>query len=186
MATAMRVFVAVELPDDVKRHIGQSVESLGSTPGLSVVKPHRMHVTLAFLGDVTQQTVANVTTRLGRAANRTAPFELTTDQIGRFGSRVLYLSLTGDTDQLRRLSDRTVAAAARAGIDMGADKFRPHITLARARSKLDVRELVAATESPKPRPWNVTSFTLIRSHLGADPRYESLAVFPLPTTTLHA
>jgi 2'-5' RNA ligase len=84
------------------------------------------------------------------------------------------------------LSARTVAAAARAGIDIDADKFRPHITLARARSKHDLPELVAALESPQPRAWNVTSFTLIRSHLGADPRYEPLAVFPLSTTTLHA
>jgi 2'-5' RNA ligase len=186
MANLMRAFVAVEIPNEVRRHLSAGLEPLESVSGLSVVKPQRMHVTLAFLGDVTQQTIDDVRNRLARTAGRTRPFSLETGQLRRFGNRVLYLSLSGDTDHLKRLATAVAAAARRAGAQMSDEVFRPHITIARARTRLDLRGLASSIAPPEPRSWDVTSCTLVRSHLGPDPRYEPVPAFPFAATTLHA
>nr|BFE84020.1 hypothetical protein GCM10020093_066210 [Planobispora longispora] len=58
-------------------------------------------------------------------------------------------------------------------------RFRPHLTLARSREEADVRALVEAFGAFAGSPWEAGAVHLVRSHLGAQVRYEPVAEWPL-------
>ena len=75
-------------------------------------------------------------------------------------------------------------AARRAGAEVPARRFVPHVTLARLKGRQEdaapLAEWLGARGSVSLPPARITSFTLFASHLGPDgPDYEALADYPL-------
>lgn len=176
----MRVFVAVDLPTPVRDAMVDAVAPVRAAwPSLGWVAPARWHLTLTFCGEVDDAIVDALVPRLQRAAARTEPFDLTLDGLGRFGHRVLHASVGGELSALRRLAERTAAASRRAGVDVREERYRPHVTLARARQRVDLREVVALLPSVEGPGWTVPEIVLVHSVIGPDPRHETVARLPL-------
>ena len=75
-----------------------------------------------------------------------------------------------------------MAAAARGAGVAPPDAYRgftPHLTLARCRAPVDVREIVARLDRYQGPGWTVEEIYLIRSTLGGRPRYETLETWKL-------
>jgi RNA 2',3'-cyclic 3'-phosphodiesterase len=179
----LRLFVAVTPPPAVLDELRRAVEPMRSAhAGLRWARPETWHVTLAFLGEVAEDRLEDLTTRLARAAARHPRPTLTLGPAGRFGGRVLWVRVGGDRERLRRLAGSVSAAARRAGIEQEERKFHAHLTLARSRSRdhVDLRPLVAALAGYSGTPWPAEEVQLIRSHLGAEARYSQVASWPLP------
>ncbi|PZT69235.1 hypothetical protein DN402_19580 [Streptomyces sp. SW4] len=87
--------------------------------------------------------------RLERAAGRTPPFPLALRGGGQFGhGRALWAGAAGDVATLRLLAGRAEAAARKAGVETGEHRrYRPHLTLARGRGPVDVREHLRALDA---------------------------------------
>jgi 2'-5' RNA ligase len=191
----MGVFVAVLLPDAARSALETMLTTIRtkaadlsgedrSWANLSWERPERWHVTLSFLGEVNEQLVDALRPRLERAASRTDALELGAAGLRRFGDRVLYAKVAGDRADLRRLSDRTTAAARRAGAAVDEGRFRPHITLARSRRGVALRPLVEAGREVSLAHWHLThwradEFCLVQSVLSGDRRYEVLDSFAM-------
>ena len=176
----MRVFVAVELPSPVRDALVDAVAPVRAAwPSLGWVAPERWHLTLTFCGDVDAAQVDDLVPRLQRAAGRTEAFDLTLGGLGRFGHRVLHASVDGDLAALRRLAERTTAASRRVGVDVPRERYRPHVTLARARQRVDLREVVAMLPSVEAPTWTVPDIVLVHSIIGPDPHHETVARLPL-------
>ncbi|WP_432057315.1 RNA 2',3'-cyclic phosphodiesterase [Streptomyces sp. bgisy022] len=182
----MRLFAAVLPPEDVARSLADEVERLRALPGADALRwtgRPGWHVTLAFYGEVDDDLVPALDTRLGRAAARTGPFELALHGGGRFGrGRALWAGVDGDLPALRLLAERSSAAARKAGVAMDDHRpYRPHLTLARSRTDHDVRPQLDALDGYRSRGWTVTELVLVRSSLptsgvpGEQPRYEAVA-----------
>jgi 2'-5' RNA ligase len=147
--------------------------------------PERWHVTLAFLGEVSEDKLPGLLPRLGRAARRHPPFGLNLAAAGAFPSparaNVLWAGLSGDRKALGRLAMSVSAGARRAGApppDEGR-RYRPHVTLARCRVPADVRAIVAELSGYQGPAWTASEIHLIRSTLGGDTRYETLGTWEL-------
>jgi len=154
-------------------------------PGLRWTRRETWHVTLAFYGEVDDAAVARLLPRLERAAGRHPRRDLTFAGAGAFpkarSARTLWAGVHAD---LRRLADSCLAAARREGLDTGSHlRFHPHLTVARARTPLDLRPVVEALEPYEGTPWDADRIHLVRSHLGAEVRYETLHSWPLRTAT---
>jgi 2'-5' RNA ligase len=176
----VRAFVALDLPEAARGVVEETVSRLRREgDGLSWVPPERWHVTLTFLGKVDDLTLSRLSSRLDRAARRTPPFELRLEGGGRFGHRVLWARVFDAQDRLKRLAERTTAAARREGLDVGDTSRRPHVTLARARRPADLRPLVMALGELSTPVGRVDEVLLVRSILGPLPRYETLGRFQL-------
>lgn len=180
----MRLFVALTPPPDAVAELCIVTEALrAEQPALRWALPEQWHLTLAFLGEVGEGRTPDLTERLGRLAGRHAPLVLSLGGGGRFGNRVLWTRVWGDTDRLRRLAASVQAAARRARVPVEARSYRPHLTLARARGDVDLRPAVAALTGFEGRPWIVDELHLVRSDLGAGPdgtaRHEVQASWPL-------
>ncbi|GAA2836033.1 RNA 2',3'-cyclic phosphodiesterase [Nonomuraea rubra] len=179
----MRLFAALVPPDDVLDEIARAIAPhVGQVPGLRWPDRETWHITLGFFGEVPEQVLPELEVRLARAVRRYPVLNLAFDGFGAFSSvrraRVLWVGVTGDS--MTRLADSVKAGARRAGAAQTDEKrFHPHLTLARAKAETDLRELVESLSGFSGSPWRAERVRLVRSHTGAQVRYESLAEWAL-------
>jgi 2'-5' RNA ligase len=169
---ALRLFVAVELPDDVRRALDDAVESLkraGVDEGLRWVRPEGIHVTLKFLGATPREKVDAIIAGLRDAVSGVAPFELRPEGLGTFHGgrnphftrqyrrerypsnvRVLWVGVEGDTALLAELAARVEAAISPLGFPTEKRPFAAHLTLARVRDEAskETRERLSSALAP--------------------------------------
>ena len=143
----MRTFIAIELPPDVIALI-QTVQHQLKSHKLDVkwVKPQNIHLTLRFLGDITAETVASVEKAMAGAVKDIPPFLLTPKGLGAFPGfnrpRVLWMGLDGDLDVLNNLYQRLEEQLEALGFEKEKRPYSGHLTLGRAKGKLDPIKMV--------------------------------------------
>jgi 2'-5' RNA ligase len=143
------------------------------------------HLTLAFLGEVSEEGLTRLVPWLESAAGRQRPFTLSVAGAGAFSNparaNVLWSGMSGDDGALADLAATVATAARRAGITPpDANRgFTPHLTLARCRAPVDVREIVARLDGYRGPGWTVEEIYLIRSRLDRQPRYATLKAWKL-------
>ncbi|MGW6508359.1 RNA 2',3'-cyclic phosphodiesterase [Streptomyces niveus] len=185
----MRLFAAVLPSDRAADELAVAVEQrLRGLPGAEELRwtgREGWHFTLAFMGEVDEELVPELTERLERAAHRTEAFPLRLHGGGHFGGRALWAGAAGGIAELRRLAERADAAARRTGVPMEEHRaYRPHLTLARTRTDTDLTPYVAALDGFEGSPWEVGELALVRSMLpvsgvpGEQPRYETVLRCP--------
>ncbi|WP_128375023.1 RNA 2',3'-cyclic phosphodiesterase [Streptomyces cavernae] len=186
----MRLFAALLPPPDISADLASAVGELRKLPGAEALtwtgRPG-WHFTLAFYGEVAEETVPELSERLARAARRTEVFPLLVQGGGAFGQgHALWVGANGEVESMRLLADRAEAAGRRAGLTMQEHRrYRPHLTLARGRGSVDLGPYVAALDSFASRTWEVAELVLVRSHLprsgiaGEQPRYEPVGTWAL-------
>ena len=143
------------------------------------------HLTLAFLGEVGEESLPGLVPWLERAAGRNRAFTLSVAGGGAFPNparaNVLWSGMSGDIPALAELA-ATMAAAARGAGVVPPDAYRgftPHLTLARCRAPVDVREIVSRLDPYQGPAWTVEEICLIRSTLNGRPRYRMLETWKL-------
>ncbi|MET8182864.1 RNA 2',3'-cyclic phosphodiesterase [Streptomyces sp. NPDC005336] len=185
----MRLFAAVLPPDAAIAELAARVESLRALPGANALRWTERagwHFTLAFYGEVAEELLPGLHTRLARAAHRHDPHELRFAGGGRFSDRVVWVGVDGDSATLRGLADSAAAGARRAGVPMDQHRpYHPHLTIARNRSTTSLAPYVEGLTDFQGRTWTVRELSLVRSHppapgvAGRQPRYEVVAAWPL-------
>ncbi|MFD4480133.1 RNA 2',3'-cyclic phosphodiesterase [Streptomyces sp. NPDC058471] len=185
----MRLFAAVLPPPAAADELAEAADKLKALPGAEALRWTRReswHFTLAFLAEVEDGTVPELSERLSRAAGRTAPFPLALHGGGHFGDRALWAGARGDVDALRLLAGRADAAARGSGITMEEHRhYRPHLTLARGHGEPSLRAYADGLAEFGGAEWTVAELTLVRSNLpvsgvpGERPRYEVVGRWPL-------
>jgi 2'-5' RNA ligase len=183
----MRLFVAVVPPAAVLAALAAAVEPLRTAaPDLRWASASSWHLTLAFLGEVDERILPELSRRLERAARRHPPQVLSIAGGGAFPAasraRVLWAGIRADTRALRSLAGSVAAGARRAGAPPPDEsrKYSPHLTLARCRQPADVSALTAALAGFTSAAWTADSVRLIRSYPGSGPpRYDDVGAWPL-------
>lgn len=191
MAERWRLFVAVPLPDDLRRDLAATVagwrneESDPSAPDLRWTDAAGWHLTLAFLGPTPPATVASLTESLRSAVVEHACFDLSTGELGAFPrpayARVIWYGVRDDgrLASLARSVRRALAVEE-------SSAFRAHVTLARIPNAASATGWLATHRAPRGM-LPVDRVVLMRSHLGRGPaRYEELAAMPLPVAPSEA
>jgi RNA 2',3'-cyclic 3'-phosphodiesterase len=179
----MRTFIAVEIEPDVRQTLGRLLETLkGRFPDVRWSKPHTIHVTLRFLGDVDDRLIPEVARAAREAARQVPPFELALGAPAGFGGRsprVLLLDVAGQIDVLGRLQTALEEELDRRGFGREGRAFKPHLTLGRA-GRSHVPESWRDLASPPPAAWGVEELVVFSSTLTPQgPLYTALARCPL-------
>jgi 2'-5' RNA ligase len=188
------MFAAIVPPDHVVEDLADFLaprQEAGS--GFRWTAPEQWHVTLAFMGSVVDRNLDDLVERLGRAAARRTPLDLTVAAGGAFPNparaKVLFAGVdaNGREGDLRHLAVGARAAATKAGADAAGGRFHPHVTLARIGRPEEVTRWLRVLETYRGPTWRATEVTLIQSHLGEGPRrrprYEVAGAFPLGRET---
>lgn len=146
-----RIFVAVDISEEARLEAARYIESLRRRfPNLRVGwdKPEKLHLTLKFLGETSDEQLAGLTKAVERAARETANFKLRIDGTGVFPSRrkarVLWLGVTDGRENLRKLNEALERECERAGFACETRDFKAHLTIARLREPEKSRNLVEA------------------------------------------
>lgn len=189
-ALAERLFLAIELSDEVRAALGALREEYPELRrDLRWVAPEGMHLTLRFLGDATPTQREALIGALG-ALPDPGPVRLSCVGIGIFGNpsrlRVLWSGLTGDLESLAAVQRAVEGLCVGLGWPPEDRAFKPHVTLARPRGTGAVRDREALrrlleeyADSPFGE-WEAREVVLFRSELGpGGARYTALARRPL-------
>jgi 2'-5' RNA ligase len=141
----MRLFVAVLPPVTALQGLADAVAPVRGLPGADRLRwttAEGWHLTLAFLGQVPAERLPELETGLAAVAEVHPVHRLRIAGAGRFGDRVLWAGVEGQTWALRRLAEAVAEATDEATGDTDAFAFHPHLTLARAGSHRGQRRAV--------------------------------------------
>ena len=132
----MRLFIAIELPNEIKQGIAKVQEDLKKTgANAGWTRPEGMHLTLKFLGEVPEVKVPEIMQTLDDAAKGTGKLSLSIEGAGAFphtkNPRVIWIGVGGDVKELGVLQAGIEEAMEKIGFEREARKFSPHLTLAR-------------------------------------------------------
>lgn len=169
----MRLFVAVNLPGPVRTGLHRSAAPLREA-GMPVrwVDASLYHVTLKFIGEVSDGQRGALAEVVRRTARNYRPFEVSVGGVGAFPSlrrpRVIWAGVEA-TPELRAIKHDLEEAYVGLGIERETRAFHPHVTLGRARddaSAGDLRPLEGlADEVGFEGSVRVESLDLMRSRL---------------------
>jgi 2'-5' RNA ligase len=186
-----RLFVALDLPDDVRAGIVDWQRTALSDPALRVVRPEALHMTLIFLGYQAEEDGKTIAKRAFDVDAQAPAVELLTDPVGvPRGKRPRLIALGANSDETVALQEQVEERLAGAGFYKPEKRpFWPHLTVARVKPEAPKSRQPALLRSP-PHPlpehmfrfFRPTRLVLFKSHLrrtGAE--YESLAELELPT-----
>jgi RNA 2',3'-cyclic 3'-phosphodiesterase len=156
-----RLFFAAFPDRSLRQRIESKALELEALEQAHPVRPENYHMTLAFIGEVSNQRAAAV--RAAGSAVRAAAFEVRFDAIEHWPkAEVLVASASDAPAALLRLHRTLREVRGRLGLPDDPRPFRPHITLVRKVAQAPV--LKAMSEFS----WSVRSFRLVRSSRSAE------------------
>lgn len=174
------MFVALVPPADALDHLAEFVAPRREArtgpewSGLRWTGPEQWHLTLAFMPEVPQRCLDDLSDRLERAAVRRTPFAVTLTGGGAFPNparaKVLFAGVGSDGDELERLAVGVRAAATKAGAGAEGGRFHPHVTLARLGRPIEATRWLRVLDAYRGVAWRAEEVTLFASHLGEGPR----------------
>lgn len=180
----MRTFIAVEIPKDIQKAIGDYVDSImGSFKDIKWVSPGNLHLTIKFLGEVKESDLKNLNDCVEKAASDFSPFIMALSNIGFFPSskntKVIWIGADGGADNLLDLFQELENFLENLGFDREARAFSPHLTIGRVKKKKKHNYPVNINpeELPEFEPvkFYVKSIAIIKSTLTPQgPIYEKL------------
>lgn len=179
----MRSFVAVDIGDKERKGVAELQRGLKhKAEGVRWVRPDRMHLTLAFLGEVSEEFIESAKPKLAEAARGCAAFDARLGGLGAFSSprkaRVVWVGTSEGRDKLCLLQKRVVASLKQVGFKPEQRPFSPHLTLGRLRVPGDVTQVCG--QEYRGRGFLVDRVILYKSVLRPEgPEYFRLAEFEL-------
>lgn len=186
-----RLFVAVDLPQDVRAGLVSWQQTALADPALRVVAPEALHITLVFLGYQAEKDVKAIAKAAFDKDVQAPAVELVAEPVGiPRGKRPRLIALGANSDDTVTLQRRVEERLVEGGFHEPEKRaFWPHVTVARVRPEAPrSRKPALVTTQPHPLPEHMfrffrpTRLVLFKSHLrrtGAE--YEAMAELELPT-----
>jgi len=177
----VKLFAAIFLPEKIA---GDVVREQKGVSGARWVSAEKLHITLAFFGDVDADHAELLDHEIGTL--RMGSFALNLEGGGHFGKTEPHSIWAGVSppDALTRLNQHCRHAARRAEIQMEARKYSPHVTMAYMKPRAPLDRIISFEQRLadwSTRPFLVDQFSLVSSHAKKQgPNlYREEAVFPL-------
>lgn len=185
-----RTFIAFEL-DGPQQHFLAHIIEQGKHlfPALRWVDPAGIHLTLAFLGELSESQLEKARTAAHSAAATGAPFTYHLSGLGTFGPahqpRVLWMGVSEPSGALHEVQRALARALEQQGFAGEQRPFSPHLTLARIKDPLTSEQLqvfqrLLSRHQFSSLVHHVTHISVMKSELArAGARYTCLQASPL-------
>ena len=184
----MRLFVAINLPDELRAALVDATAALRhAAPSVRWTPRERLHITVKFLGEQPQESVDALAATLTEVAGRHRPMDLALAAIGAFPNfrraRVVWIGVE-PSPRLELLYHDVEIACERLGYEIEGRVFRPHVTIGRVRpgtAPLELRALgeeAAGVELAEPA-WVESIDLMVSEATARGARYRVLHAAPL-------
>jgi len=180
----MRAFIAVELPEGVRQALGQMQRELAvARADVKWVEQENLHVTMRFLGEITEEQRQAVERLLTRIAAHTPPIQVRLSELGAFPSvaspRIIWVGIEMGHEVLAAIASELAEGLVSLEIPPEERPFTAHVTLGRVRSPKNQGQLTTQLRElnwKSPQPFCAEGLTLFQSTLSASgPIYTALA-----------
>ena len=180
----MRLFVAIDIPAEIKDALRCFVDRLRPTAKIGWSPVDNLHITTKFIGEWPETRLDEMKRALMALPAKEA-IDITVKGLGWFPNarrpRVFWAGIEGG-EPLRALAHATEHAVAGLGVPSEERDYSPHLTLARIREAVPLDRLHQTIESfPAGCGFNFGSFSATQFflYLSAGGKYTQLAGFPL-------
>ncbi len=168
-----RLFFALWPSEQVRRSIADVALPVSSQLEGRVIQPRNLHITLHFIGQVTEETKRCMHTAAQSVSGK--PFDVKLDHFGYFKrAKILWIGPKQLPDDLVRLQQSLGEALSFCGYETEERKYNPHISLMRkcARPESVPHELAIA--------WTINEFVLVESiQTESGVNYQVIERYPL-------
>lgn len=181
------IFAAVPIPSHVKRTIGELSEVLKEKlPFKQWVHQEDLHLTLAFLGQTSQNQLINLKESFHMNIHDLPSFSLTVSRAGFFGKlgqpRIFWLGVEKEAG-LFTLQRTVHGLCQKAGFPVETRPYSPHITIAKRWGDADA-SINSVFDENMINPvagltFEVRSIVLYETHLDKVPKYNVIEEFNL-------
>jgi len=183
----MRAFIAIDLDPGIKARLDSFIGR--TTPlsrGVKWVTLDSMHLTLKFLGEISEDQASRLKEGLGTLAARSKPIIMTCRGLGSFppGSpnpRVLWAGVHAGPD-LALLAEAIESLGEEMGFPREVRPFHPHLTLGRVKSPDGLRAVLEEFDRAREEAFGEMSagrLTFFQSRLSpSGAKYNILGEFP--------
>ncbi|OIO35644.1 MAG: 2'-5' RNA ligase [Candidatus Omnitrophica bacterium CG1_02_44_16] len=164
-----RLFIATELPPDVKKRLQSIQNELKKFgPDVKWVEPKNIHLTIKFLGNVEAKVSEKIGKLLEKDFSLNKSFKVTLDRIGCFPSlqapRILWAGFEDKQNNSKKI-------ARLLGNPLSDREFQLHATLGRFRSSYEITAFIEQIKKLnltfKPYDFFIDNITLFESRLSA-------------------
>lgn len=146
----MRLFIAVPVPEDLKKRIKEAQDKLAEISGIKLVKTENIHFTIKFLGEADK--VKEIEDCMEKTLEYLRQFDVEIAGISAFPSKscaqVIWLSAGNGFEEFKSLMRNIDAGLSKIGFEQGKE-YIPHLTLARVRCGKNKEELIRLLEKLK-------------------------------------
>lgn len=186
----MRVFVALDIPEEVRQRIGEFAREMRDrAPQARWVRVDGIHVTLKFIGEVSPERVEEIRRALA-SVRAPAPVEMDFRDAGFFPDerrpRVFWVGIQA-SPVLAELAGEIERSLEPLGIARESRPFQPHLTLARFERPSTSGDLRRALAEGGQREFGsavAREFHLYQSQIGkGGAKYTRLESFPFAPET---
>ncbi|MBU0616328.1 MAG: RNA 2',3'-cyclic phosphodiesterase [Planctomycetes bacterium] len=169
----MRCFVAVELDPALRRPlVGLLRRQVPRTRDVRWCTEQQLHVTLKFLGEVSDRQLSAVCDAVAAAAEFVQPFSVCLSGLGCFPTvrnpRVLWCGVEDESDGCARWVELADPLFEDLGFPRETRRFHPHITLGRSKSPAGgdvMRRVLEEVSAPATPAMTVEQIVLFESQL---------------------
>lgn len=180
----MRLFIAISLPDPVRRRLSDLKQSI---EGVRWQRQKQLHITLKFLGDTPEERLNPLVNKL-QGVDQQA-FVISIKGLGYFPKgrrdpRILWAGVSNHT-KLVRLHSRIEEKCVAMGYKAEGHPFKPHITLGRIKNtaKRDILSFINQHKRFVIPEIAVTKFVLYESKLRSEGAvHKKIEHFPLTSS----
>ena len=135
-----RAFIAIDVNPDVRERLSLVQKRLAGTGAhLRLVDPPNIHVTMKFLGDISERVLEEVKGVIRRAASTAAPYDIEVHGLGAFPStryiRVIWAGVRKGREETLAIQQQLDRNLAKLNFKPERD-FVPHLTIARVKSSM--------------------------------------------------
>ena len=183
----MRAFVALEVPEQVLDSLVRFQSEISSTGAdLKLVERENLHFTVKFLGEINEAQASQACSKMGKLSLKRLNVEVR--GAGAFPSaaraRVVWVGVARECVQpVSSLAAEVISALDGIG-ETDERPFQAHLTLGRARSPRNLRQLGDLLARNADRTFGVAQLTELKLKSSVltpkGPVYSDVGVFPLP------
>lgn len=171
----VRAFIAIPIPKAVKDYLSNLIFNFQQTISENSIKwvdPNNIHLTLKFLGDLTNSAIKNLTTSL--ESNKLSSFELKIEKVGAFPSiykpRVIWVGISKN-DVLNNLAGYIKEVTQFIQPEENDKPFSPHLTIARIKPGIKnesyelLKKVLVKNREIEPIQFPVSNYCVFQSKL---------------------
>ena len=190
----MRAFIAIEIPSEIRKAALEIQNNLSRRLSkISWTENNNLHLTLKFLGEISEETAEKIKQLILNIAEKTSVFRIKLAAFGVFPSiqqaRIIWIGEKNPPEELKWVTEQLELNLEGLGVPKENRAFTCHTTIGRIKSPIDTRSLQDALDNTEEYlvsqnlEFNAQGLTLFKSLLSAkNPTYIPLALAKFRTT----